>query len=132
MDKASLTPLSSQVFPPFCQNNKDLTTIPFWYHNQVFKNRIQFSNALNINALLIFLILLVRLNKMSFSMLILINFAYGLVEFIYVNRETHRIIKLYADVDQLNYRLHVHHNLYWLHIFRESDGKRLFLRHEYL
>lgn len=95
------TRFSSQDFPPFCQNKKDLTTIPFWYHNQVFKNRIQFSNALNINALLIFLILLVRLNEVSFF------FAYGLVEFIYVNLQTHRIIRLYADVDQLNYRLYV-------------------------
>ena len=92
---------SSQYFPPFCENKKDLTTIPFWYHNQVSYKYILFSDALNISVLLVFLILLVRLNEVS------LFFAYGLVEFIHINLQTHRIIGLYADVDQLNYRLHI-------------------------
>lgn len=92
---------SSQYFPPFCENKKDLTTIPFWYHNQVSYKYILFSDALNISVLLVFLILLVRLNEVS------LFFAYGLVEFIHINLQTHRIIGLYADVDQLNYRLNM-------------------------
>lgn len=92
---------SSQYFPPFCENKKNLTTIPFWYHNQVSYKYILFSDALNISVLLVFLILLVRLNEVS------LFFAYGLVEFIHINLQTHRIIGLYADVDQLNYRLNM-------------------------
>lgn len=115
---------SSQEIPPFPENKKDLITIPIRYHNQVFKNLILFSDALNISVLLIFFVILVRLNEVSFF------FAYGLVEFIYINFQTHRIIGLYADVDQLNYRLNMCRNYYVNTIFQPRHSYRnTILRH---